>query len=229
MASLTPPRAPQKPVVRSHHGDDVVDAYEWLRDKEDPEVIAHLEAENAYTDEQTDHLAALRESDLRGDQGPHAGDRPLRARPRGPVVVLLAHRGGQQYGVHCRAPIAGPDDWTPPRRSPATPRRGRAGAARRQRRGRGARLLLARHLRRLADGTLPGLRPSTRGDERYTAARPRPRDRRDLADRRRTPSPAPLFDPTGDCIFYPTVDDAWRPDTIWRHRVGTRGATTSSC
>jgi len=62
MASLTPPRAPQKPVVRSHHGHDVVDAYEWLRDKEDPEVIAHLEAENAYTAEQTDHLAALRET-----------------------------------------------------------------------------------------------------------------------------------------------------------------------
>ena len=43
----TPPRAKRVEHVREHHGDRVVDPYEWLRDKEDPEVIAHLEAENA--------------------------------------------------------------------------------------------------------------------------------------------------------------------------------------
>ena len=36
-----------------HHGDEFVDPYEWLRDKEDPEVIAYLEAENAYTEART--------------------------------------------------------------------------------------------------------------------------------------------------------------------------------
>ncbi|MGN6635994.1 MAG: hypothetical protein ACTHJ6_11135, partial [Oryzihumus sp.] len=40
----TPPRAKQVETVRDHHGDRVVDPYEWLRDKSDPEVIAHLEA-----------------------------------------------------------------------------------------------------------------------------------------------------------------------------------------
>jgi oligopeptidase B len=32
------------------HGHTRIDPYYWLRDKEDPEVIAYLEAENAYTE-----------------------------------------------------------------------------------------------------------------------------------------------------------------------------------
>lgn len=55
------PRATRRETVRSHHGEDVTDAYEWLRDKTDPEVIAHLEAENAWTQERTAHLEGLRE------------------------------------------------------------------------------------------------------------------------------------------------------------------------
>ena len=33
------------------HGERRTDPYYWLRDRDDPEVIAHLEAENAYTDQ----------------------------------------------------------------------------------------------------------------------------------------------------------------------------------
>ena len=54
------PVADVRPVVRSHHGDDVEDRYEWFRAKEDAAVIAHLEAENAYTQERTAHLEGLR-------------------------------------------------------------------------------------------------------------------------------------------------------------------------
>jgi oligopeptidase B len=48
--------APQAPVARRRpveqvlHGDRRVDDYAWLRDKNNAEVIAHLNAENAYTD-----------------------------------------------------------------------------------------------------------------------------------------------------------------------------------
>src|SRR5437667_7539747 len=43
------PAAPRKPVERRIHGDVRVDEYSWLREKDNPEVIQHLEAENAYT------------------------------------------------------------------------------------------------------------------------------------------------------------------------------------
>src|SRR5712664_2513005 len=47
--TLTPPVARREPVEHVLHGDRRVDHYIWLRHKEDPEVIAYLEAENAYT------------------------------------------------------------------------------------------------------------------------------------------------------------------------------------
>ena len=37
-------------MVLEAHGEKRVDPYYWLRDKQNPEVIAFLEAENAYTD-----------------------------------------------------------------------------------------------------------------------------------------------------------------------------------
>ena len=45
-----PPVAASRPKVLEAHGDRRVDPYYWLRDKQDPDVIAYLEAENAYTD-----------------------------------------------------------------------------------------------------------------------------------------------------------------------------------
>ncbi len=46
---------------RIHHDDEFVDHYEWMRDKSDPEVIAHLEAENAHVEEVTAYQEPLRQ------------------------------------------------------------------------------------------------------------------------------------------------------------------------
>ena len=56
-----PPVAERRPIVRSHHGDDFVDDYEWMRDKEDPATLAYLEAENVHADAATEHLEPLRQ------------------------------------------------------------------------------------------------------------------------------------------------------------------------
>jgi oligopeptidase B len=51
-----PPSAPQPPVARRQpvehavNADRVVDDYAWLREKNNPELIAYLDSENAYTD-----------------------------------------------------------------------------------------------------------------------------------------------------------------------------------
>ena len=47
---LQPPVARREPVEHVLHGDRRIDPYAWLRQKEDPEVLAYLSAENAYTD-----------------------------------------------------------------------------------------------------------------------------------------------------------------------------------
>ncbi|HEX8172764.1 MAG TPA: S9 family peptidase [Thermoanaerobaculia bacterium] len=48
--TLVPPIAKRQPVELTIHGDVLVDDYAWLRDRNDPETIAYLEAENAYAE-----------------------------------------------------------------------------------------------------------------------------------------------------------------------------------
>ena len=47
-ANAKPPLARREPVESVIHGDRRVDHYAWLREKQNPEVIGYLEAENAY-------------------------------------------------------------------------------------------------------------------------------------------------------------------------------------
>ena len=106
--------------VRSHHGDDVEDRYEWLREKEDAAVIAHLEAENAYTQQRTAHLEQLRErifGEIKGRTLETDLSVPTR---RGDWWYYGRTLEGKQYGIQCRAPLASADDWTPPELSPET-------------------------------------------------------------------------------------------------------------
>jgi oligopeptidase B len=53
------PVADVRPHEMTIHGDTRVDNYFWLNDREDPEVIAHLEAENAYLKKTMAHTEDL--------------------------------------------------------------------------------------------------------------------------------------------------------------------------
>jgi oligopeptidase B len=48
--TIEPPEAKKIPSPRTFHGDTVVDEYAWLADKDDPDTIDYLRAENEYTD-----------------------------------------------------------------------------------------------------------------------------------------------------------------------------------
>src|SRR5215208_1824398 len=56
-----PPMAEKKPKTTNIHGVTLVDEYFWLREKNDPAVLAHLQAENAYAEAAMKHTAALQE------------------------------------------------------------------------------------------------------------------------------------------------------------------------
>jgi len=58
---MPPPIAQVIPEELEKHGDVRVDNYFWLREREDPEVIAYLEAENEYTAAVMAHTEELRE------------------------------------------------------------------------------------------------------------------------------------------------------------------------
>ncbi len=50
ISGLQPPIARRHAVEHVRHDDPRIDHYAWLQDKNNPEVIAYLNAENAYTD-----------------------------------------------------------------------------------------------------------------------------------------------------------------------------------
>ena len=56
-----PPVAAQRLTVLTKHGDSRIDPYFWLRQKANPEVIAYLQAENAYADAVMAPVADLQE------------------------------------------------------------------------------------------------------------------------------------------------------------------------
>jgi oligopeptidase B len=61
-APAAPPRAEQRPHRLEAHGDVRVDEYYWLNQREDPEVIRYLEAENAWTDAVMAHTRRLQDT-----------------------------------------------------------------------------------------------------------------------------------------------------------------------
>ncbi|PPF80157.1 oligopeptidase B, partial [Subtercola sp. Z020] len=221
--SLQPPVAPTVPFERTHHGDTLVDEYEWLRQKDDPAVIAHLTAENAYTEQQTAHLEPLRQSVF--DE--------IKARTQETDLSVPVRNGdwwyytrtieGKQYGVHTRAPISGVDDWTPPRLEAGVAVAGEVIVLDDNVEAEGTDFYSLGSFDTSANGSLLAYAVDTVGDERYTL---RIRDLStgaDLADVIENTAPGATFSPDGRYVFYPTVDDAWRPDTIWRHEVGGGG------
>ena len=59
--AVQPPVAAQRPTVLTQHGHQRTDEYYWLRERENPEVIAYLNAENAYLEETMKHTEPLQE------------------------------------------------------------------------------------------------------------------------------------------------------------------------
>lgn len=62
MKEISAPLAQKIPKKLEKHGDVRMDDYYWMRDRENPEVIAHLEAENAYYTTLTAHTKTFQDS-----------------------------------------------------------------------------------------------------------------------------------------------------------------------
>ncbi|WP_137872914.1 S9 family peptidase [Rhodococcus sp. Q] len=215
------PVAKKVPQERTHHGDTFVDDYEWLRDKNDPEVIAYLEAENAYTASRTDHLASLRESIF--DE--------IKSRTQETDLSVPSRMGqwwyysrsfeGKQYGVHCRCPIEAPDDWTPPVLSTDADIPGEQVLIDGNELAEGHDFFALGAMTVTLDGTLLAYSVDTEGDERYTLRFKNLETGELLADEIPGTAPGATWSVDGRHVFYLTVDEAWRPDTVWRHELGT--------
>ncbi len=101
-ATLHPPGAPRRPHRLVAHGDERIDDWYWLADRENPEVIAYLEAENAYTQAVLAPTEAFRQrlyQQMRSRIQESDVSAPAR---KGPWWYYSRTREGQQYPIHCR-------------------------------------------------------------------------------------------------------------------------------
>src|SRR5258706_11827288 len=99
---LPPPKAKRIPQTTVLHGDTRVDDYGWLRDKSDPEVIAYLEAENAYTDSAMAHTEGLQTS-LYKEMLARIKETDLSVPYRKDSYFYYARtEQGKQYAIFCR-------------------------------------------------------------------------------------------------------------------------------
>ncbi len=218
-SSIRPPEAARRITTRTHHGDDFDDAYEWLRARDDAEVIAHLEAENAYADARTAHLAPLREKlfqEVRSRVLETDLSVPTR---RGDWWFYSRTEEGAQYGIHCRT-AAVDDDWTPPSLEPGVPVPGEEVLLDGNVEAEGHDFFSLGAFDASDDGTRLLWSVDVDGSELYTV------HVRDLATGEMLPDVIPdtgqaFFTPDGKAIVYTTRDEAWRPDTLWLHRIGT--------
>jgi len=91
------------------HGDERIDDWFWLRDRDDPEVIAYLEAENAYARAALAPTETLQEELYREIVGRvQETDASAPAR-KGPWAYYSRTVEGLQYAVRCRRPAGAPD------------------------------------------------------------------------------------------------------------------------
>ena len=218
---ITPPLAERRPIERTHHGDTFVDDYEWLRDKESPDTLAYLEAENAYTEARTAHLEGLRDQ-LFGEIKARTQETDLTVPSRiGTYWYYGRSLEGKQYGISCRCPVSGPDDWTPPRLEADVEVPGEEVLLDSNELAEGHEFFSLGGATVSPDGTLLAFSTDTVGNERYLLRVKDLRTGELLPDQVPNTLGGATWDLKGTVLFYTTVDDAWRPDKVWRHTLGT--------
>ncbi len=217
----TPPVAKRVETRREYHGDVFVDPYEWLRDKESPEVIAYLEAENEYVDQQTAQLESLRQRIF--DE--------IKARTKETDLSVPTRRGdwwyyartfeGKQYRVQCRCPVSNPDDWDPPTLDENTDVPGEQVLLDSNVEAEGHDFFSLGAALVSLDANLLAYSVDTVGDERYTLRFKDLRAGEQYPDELADIAAGVTWAADNRTVYYLTLDEAHRPDKVWRYRVGS--------
>ncbi|HWG02318.1 MAG TPA: S9 family peptidase [Trebonia sp.] len=217
---VQPPIAKRVPSERTHHGDTVIDEYAWLANPKDPEVIAYLEAENAYTEAMTGDLSGLRKAVF--DE--------IKARTQETDLSVPVRKGswwryartveGQQYSIHCRRRVL-PGEVTPPLAADGAPLNGEEILLDGNELAAGKEFFSLGTLLVSPDDRLLAYSTDFSGNERYTLRVKDLASGQVLTDEIPNTSYGCAWSLDGSALFYVTVDDAWRPYRVHRHIVGT--------
>ncbi|MGW9414873.1 S9 family peptidase [Arthrobacter cupressi] len=223
--TAVPPVAKKVPFAREHHGDVFVDNYEWLRDKESPEVVEHLKAENAYQEAVTAHQEPLREAIFQEIKGrTQETDLSVPGRKDGWWYYTRSVEG-KEYGIQCRVqaqetgdPVA---DWTPPAVEPGIDLPGEEVLLDGNAEAEGKPFFSVGGTAVTIDGNLYAYAVDNSGEERFSVRLKDLRSGELLPDVIENAFYGLAFSPDGTRLFYTVVDDSWRPYQVKAHVLGT--------
>ena len=220
----TPPVAPKRYGyrVRDQFGQHFDDPWDWLRDGDNPEVRAHLEAENAWADavtEPTREAAARLVEEVKASTALTDVTVPIR---EGEFWYFRRFAESQSYATHHRAPVERDEAGAPvplvP--SPGVPTRGEELLVDENEWARGQEFFRLADLYPSPDGRLIAWARDTSGDERYTWVVQEASGR--VIDEAVVDAGYGFAWADDSASFiYMGVDDAWRACDVWLHRVGT--------
>ena len=220
----TPPVAPKRYGyrVRDQFGQHFDDPWDWLRDGDNPEVRAHLEAENAWADavtEPTREAAARLVEEVKASTALTDVTVPIR---EGEFWYFRRFAEGQSYATHHRAPVERDEAGVlvPLVPSPGVPTRGEELLVDENEWARGQEFFRLADLYPSPDGRLIAWARDTSGDERYTWVVQEASGR--VIDEAVVDAGYGFAWADDSASFiYMGVDDAWRACDVWLHRVGT--------
>ncbi len=219
---MVPPAPPRRPEVLRAHGDERTDDWYWLRERENPEVLAHLETENRFTGAVTARTEALQQS-LYDEIVARIQETDLSVPVRkGPWLYYARTAEGSQYPIHCRRPAPAdppqapevPEEpgEVPPDETVILDENALAGDS--EYFALGALAVSPDH-RILAYST------DHTGAERYRLRMRVLATGEDLGEVVENTYYGVAWSKDSSTLFYTRPDDSMRPHQLWRHRLGT--------
>ncbi len=205
-AQAPAPTAKKVPHMQKLHGDELVDPYYWMRERENPEVRAYLEKENAYAEafmKPTEALQKTLYDEMLGRI--KETDLTVPYRDRGYFYYSRTEKG-KQYPIYCRkkGSVEAPEQVILDVNELA----------------KGQRFMSVGARQVTDDGRLLAYTTDNTGFRDYTLRI------KDLQTGKLLPETmervtSVAWAPDNKTLFYATTDHAKRPHKIWRHTLGT--------
>lgn len=202
-----PPVAVKVPKVDTLHGNVLVDDYAWFRDRKNPAVIAHLEAENAYTEQMTAGTQALRDA-LYAEMVGRIRETDLTVPSYdAPYWYYTRTEQGKAYPIYCRKlrSLDAAEEVIFDQNLEA----------------RGRKFFSLGGFEVSPDHNLLAVLVDTTGYEDFTLRVKDLRTGRYLRDRKEKLGFGLAWASDNRTLFYMSTDSAKRGDKVWRHTVGS--------
>jgi oligopeptidase B len=100
--NIKPPKAKKIAKKLVEHGDERVDNYYWLNDRENPEVITYLNAENEYYDAKTANIKQLQEDLFQEMKSRIKEEDESVPYKKNQYLYVTKFKTGQQYPIYTR-------------------------------------------------------------------------------------------------------------------------------